>query len=149
MKNQEMNRIEKRGNEFILTLIDGREFTLKIFVEKKKNSAGDINEVEHLVIPKEIREVCGRTYVRLSMIEKNGILYFENKEYHREGLSNGGWKSRLTDEEKAEYEKCEKRMEEIKRIAMTRPAKELTELEKVEKELAKLQAKRAMLLQNS
>lgn len=145
MKMQEMNRIEKSGNEFILTLVDGREFTLKIFVEKKKNAEGEIREIEHLVIPKEIREICGRTYVRLSMVKKNGILYFENKENHREGLSNGGWKARLTEEEKAEYEACEKRMEELKKIAIARPVKELTEEEKLDREIQRLLAKKARL----
>lgn len=131
------NRIEKVDGRFILTLIDGRSFELKIWTERKKKEDGSIKEMDHLIIPKEAREICGRTYVRLSYFDNSDIYEFENKEEHREGLGNGGWKNRLTDEERTEYESCEKRMEELKKIALSRPVKELTEEEKYERDILK------------
>lgn len=140
------NRIEKINDDFILTLIDGRTFELRLWTERKKRPDGSIKEMVHLIIPKEAQEICGRTYVRLSYFDNSDIYEFENKEEHREGLGNGGWKSRLTDEERTEYESCEKRMEELKKIALSRPVRELTEEEKVEKELMKVLKKKSELL---
>ena len=126
-----MNRIE-RINEKTYRLIteDNREFTCGIWYEKK-------TDCWHVIVPKEAREICGRTYIRVSKVGDNGY-EFETKTEHRTGLSGGGWKSKLTPEELAEYEICEKKMEEIKARAMSR---EITEEDKLRAEIAKLQAR--------
>lgn len=126
-----MNRIE-RINEKTYRLIteDNREFTCGIWYEKK-------TDAWHVIVPKEAREICGRTYIRVSKVGDNGY-EFETKTEHRTGLSGGGWKSKMTPEEAAEYEICERKMEAIKAAAM---AREISEADKLRAEIAKLQAR--------
>ena len=131
-----MNRIEKNNGIYTLTTIDGQKFTCDRWYEKKVDKW-------HVRIPVEAREICGRTYVRESHFDDKNIYEFETKTEHREGLGNGGWKNRLTPEELKEYEAHEKRMAELKDLAMSRPIPELTEEEKLMREIAKLQAKLA------
>ena len=119
-----MNRIEKNNGIYTLTTIDGRKFVCDRWYEKKVDKW-------HVRIPVDAREICGRTYIRESHFENSNVYEFENKTEHREGLGNGGWKNRLTPEELKEYESCEKRMNELKEIGMSRPIPELTEEEKL------------------
>jgi hypothetical protein len=128
------NKIEKTENGYILTTIDGQVYPCTRWFEKKV-------EKWHVVVPKEAREVCGRTYIRESYFDNSDIYEFETKTEHREGLGSGGWKSRLTEEELKTYEECERIMNGLKEVAMSRQPKELTEEEKLLRDIAKLQAK--------
>ena len=133
-----MNRLTKLENgTYELTLENGKTFTCTRWLEKKPNK-----QMWHVIIPKgEARDTCGRTYIRESYFDNSDIYEFETKTEHREGLSTGGWKARLTEEELEEYEEHERRMEELKQIALSRPVKGLTEAEKLEAQIAKLMAK--------
>lgn len=129
-----MNSLVKiNENSYRLTTENGSVFTCGTWYEKK-------TDAWHVRLPKEATDLCGRTYIRVSIA---GDHYeFETKTTHREGLGNGGWKSRMTEAEKAEYAELEARMEAIKQAAM---AREITEEEKLEREIAKLLAKKAEL----
>ena len=128
------NVIEKVNGKYILTTVEGQEFECSRWYEKKVDKW-------HVVVPKEAREVCGRTYIRESYFEDSDIYEFETKTTHREGIGNGGWKSRLTPEELEKYNECERVMEELKTLALSRPVKELTEEEKLEREIERLTKK--------
>ena len=132
-----MNTLKKINRDtYTLTIEDGRKFTCKTWVEKKKDKNGDPIEYEHVIIPKEARDICGRTYLRTSIV---GDFYeFETKTAHREGLGNGGWKSRMTEDEKVRWAELEAEMEQIKSACMNRT---MTEEEKVIREMEKLQKK--------
>lgn len=132
-----MNTLKKINQDtYTLTIEDGREFTCKTWIEKKKDKNGDPIEMEHVIVPKEARDICGRTYLRTSIV---GDFYeFETKTTHREGLGNGGWKSRMTEEEKVRWTELETEMEQIKSACMNRT---MTEEEKVLREMEKLQKK--------
>ena len=133
------NIITKNENgTYTLTTFDGKTFTCTRWYEKKK-------DYWHVLVPKDARDICGRTYIRESYFDNSDIYEFETKTEHREGLGNGGWKTRLTEEELKEYEEHEKRMNELKELALSRPVKELTEEEKILKEMAKLQARLAIV----
>lgn len=125
------NKITKTENGYTLTLIDGREYPCKRWYEKKVDKW-------HVMIPVEAREICGRTYIRESFFDNSDIYEFENKTEHREGLGNGGWKSRLTEEELKKYNECEKTMNDLKTLALSRQPRELTELEKTQREYEKI-----------
>jgi hypothetical protein len=129
-----MNRIEKKNGIYTLTTIDGQTFTCDRWYEKKVDKW-------HVRIPVEAREICGRTYIRESHFDDKNVYEFETKTEHREGLGNGGWKARLTKEELEEYEAHEKRMAELKDLAMSRPIPELTEEEKLQREIEKMMKK--------
>lgn len=135
-----MNRIEKTENGYILTTFDGQEFTCSRWFEKKV-------ERWHVVVPKEARDICGRTYIRESNFDNSNIYEFETKTEHRTGLASGGWRSKMTDEERKLVEEAESTIERIKSICMTR------EVEKVDPnseegllaQIAKYQAKLAKI----
>lgn len=129
-----MNIIKKIDEKtYHLTTEDGQEFTCGTWYEKK-------TEAYHVIVPKEARDLCGRTYIRVSIV---GDYYeFETKTTHREGLGNGGWKSRMTDEEKTRWTELETEMEQIKSACMART---MTVEEKVLREMEKLQKKLATL----
>ena len=120
--------------KYLLTTEDGQEFECGTWYEKK-------TDAWHVLIPKEGREICGRTYIRVSKVTDSGF-EFETKTEHREGLSGGGWKSKMTPEEAAEYEICEKKMAEIKTRAASRV---ISEEDRLKAEIAKLQAKLATM----
>ena len=120
--------------KYILTTTDGQEFECTRWYEKKVDKW-------HVLVPKEARELCGRTYIRESFFDDSDIYEFETKTEHREGIGSGGWKARLTPEELEEYESHEKRMEELKQIALSRPVKELTEEEKIQAQIDKMMAR--------
>lgn len=127
-------------NTYTLTLIDGSTYLCKRWLEKKPNK-----EMWHVIIPKEAREICGRTYIRESYFENSDTYEFENKTEHREGLGNGGWKSRLTGEELKRYNEAEKVMTELKELALSREPKVLTEEEKLMREYEKITKRLAQL----
>lgn len=128
------NRIEKREEGYILIVEDGREFVCSRWYEKKVDKW-------HVLVPKEGREICGRTYIRESYFDNSDIYEFETKTEHREGLGNGGWKSRLTEEELEKFNECERIMNELKEVALSRQPKELTDEEKIEREIERLKKK--------
>lgn len=123
--------------KYILTT-DGQEFECTRWYEKKVDKW-------HVLVPKEARELCGRTYIRESYFDNSDIYEFETKTEHREGIGSRGWKARLTPEELEEYESHEKRMEELKQIALSRPIKELTEEEKIQAQIDRMMARLAKL----
>lgn len=139
-----MNKIE-RTNEgrYILTVENGNTYECKRWLENKPNK-----QMWHVVVPKEAREICGRTYIRESYFDDKDIYEFETKTEHREGLGGGGWRSRLTTEEVKRLEEAEKTIEELKKIGMERtpekvdPNSEEGILLQIEKLKAKLEAKK-------
>lgn len=140
-----MNRIERTNEgKYILTTENGNTYECKRWLENKPNK-----QMWHVVVPKEAREICGRTYIRESYFDDKDIYEFETKTEHREGLGGGGWRSRLTEEEVKRLEEAEKTIEELKKIGMARtpekvdPNSEEGLLLQIAKLKAKLQAKRA------
>lgn len=130
-----MNKITKLNNgTYELELSNGQTFTCGRWFEKKTGHW-------HIIVPKEAREICGRTYIREKHLENIDVYEFEDKTEHRTGMSYGGWKDRMTDEEKVQWTECEKLMETIKQNCLERKPKELTETEKLELQIAKLMAK--------
>ena len=138
-----MNKIERTNGKYILTLENGTTYECQRWLEKKPNK-----EVYHVVVPKEAREICGRTYIRESYFDNKDIYEFETKTEHREGLGGGGWRSRLTTEETKRLEEAERTIEELKKIGMERtpekvdPNSEEGILLQIEKLKAKLEAKK-------
>jgi hypothetical protein len=113
-----MNKITKLENgNYQLETENGNVYPCSRWFEKKTNSW-------HVKLTKEGSEETGRTYIRESKIV-NGIYEFETKTEHREGLSYGGWKSKLTEEEKVELETYEKGIERLKEIASKREVKKV------------------------
>ena len=131
-----MNKIIKnQDNSYTLITESNNTFNnLKTWFEKKTGHW-------HIIVPKEAREECGRTYIREKFLEGKTEYQFETKTEHREGMSYGTWKDRMTEEEKAQWVECEQIMEAIKQACMERKPKELTEAEKLELQIAKLMAK--------
>ena len=129
-----MNKIEKLNNTYTLTTENGETFTCTRWFEKKTNQW-------HILIPKDARKLCGRTYIRENHFDNSTIYEFETKTEHREGMSYGSWKDRMTDEEKVQWTECEKLMETIKQNCLERKPKELTEEEKLQLQIDKLMKK--------
>jgi hypothetical protein len=135
-----MNKIEKLNNgSYILTTSDGQVFTCSRWFEKKV-------ERWHVVVPKEAREICGRTYIRESNFDNSDIYEFETKTEHRTGLTSGGWRTKMTDDERKLVEEAEKTIERIKSICMTREVEKvdpnseegiLAQIERLKKKLEK------------
>jgi hypothetical protein len=138
-----MNKIERTNGKYILTTENGNVYECQRWLEKKPNK-----EVYHVVVPKEAREICGRTYIRESYFDNKDIYEFETKTEHREGLGGGGWRSRLTTEETKRLEEAERTIEELKKIGMERtpekvdPNSEEGIRLQIEKLKAKLEAKK-------
>lgn len=134
------NRIVKVNGQYILTTEDGQEFVCSRWFEKKV-------ERWHVVVPKEARELCGRTYIRESYFDNSDTYEFDTKTEHRTGLSGGGWRSKMTPEEAKLVEEAESTIERIKSECMKR------EVEKVDPnseeglmaQIAKIQAKLAKM----
>lgn len=134
-----MNKIEKLENgSYILTTIDGQTFVCSRWFEKKV-------ERWHVVVPKEARDLCGRTYIRESYFDNSDIYEFETKTEHRTGLTSGGWRSKMTDDERKLVEEAEKTIEQIKSICMSREVEKVdpNSEEGILAQIAKLQAKLA------
>lgn len=127
-----MNKVTKLANgNYELTCENGQVFPCTRWFEKKTNAW-------HVKLPKD--NPSGRTYIRESNFKDKDVYEFETKTEHREGMSYGGWRSKLTPEEKVEIEQIEKRYLEIKEAASKRVV-ELTEEEKLLAQIAKLQEK--------
>lgn len=127
-----MNKVTKLTNgNYVLTCENGQTFECTRWYEKK-------TDAWHVKLPKD--NPSGRTYIRESNFKDKDTYEFETKTEHREGMSYGGWKSKLTEEEKVEIEQIEKRYLEIKEAASKRVV-ELTEEEKLLAQIAKLQEK--------
>ena len=134
-----MNRIEKTENGYVLTTVDGQKFTCSRWFENK-------TQKYHVVVPKEARELCGRTYIRESNFDNSNVYEFETKTEHRIGLMSGGWRSKMTEDEKKQVEDAEKLIESIKSICMTREVEKvdpnseegiLLQIERLKKKLEK------------
>lgn len=113
-----MNKIKKTiakdgSASYTLVVEDGTKFDCSIWFEKKTG-------VNHIKLPKD--NPSGRTYVRESFFEKADIYEFETKTNFRTGLTSGGWKAKMTEEEAQRYEELEAEMAEIKEAASAREA---------------------------
>lgn len=136
-----MNKIVKNAmNNYVVIDNEGNESLCKLWFEKKTSAW-------HVVLPKD--HVSGRTYIRQAIVDEainlNGEYTFGDKLEHRTGLATGGWKAKLTDEEKAELAEAEATIERIKAAAMARKVEkpEKGSVEDLEAQLEKLQAKLA------
>ena len=128
-----MNKLTKiNDNLYLLETEDGQSFECKTWFEKKTNQW-------HVKLPND--NGSGRTYVRVSHFDNTNIYEFETKTSHREGLSYGSWKDRMTDEEKSIYEECLSTIKKIEEDCKMRKPKELTEEEKLLLQIQKLQSK--------
>lgn len=144
-----MNKIIKNTNEitneitYTLITEDGRSFPCKRWFEEKTNKW-------YIEILKEGREVCGRQYITERFLDNKDEYEFETKTTHREGLSSGNWRSRLTQDELKRLEEAEKTIEELKKIGMERkPVKnDLTTPEGIEAEIQRLLEKQRQMRQN-
>lgn len=126
-----MNTIKKVGeNKYILTCEDGSVFDCELWFEKKTNKY-------HVKLPKG--NPSGRTYIRQSIVDgsKDQTYEFETKTTFRTGLTSGGWRSRLTEDEKIELKTYEEGIERLKKIGMSR--KPMTENEKLKSQISKLE----------
>ena len=133
-----MNKIEKlEDGSYILTTVDGQTFVCSRWFENK-------TQKYHVVVPKQARDLCGRTYIRESNFDNSDIYEFETKTEHRTGLTSGGWRSKMTDDERKLVEDAEKTIERIKSICMTREVKKvdpnseegiMAEIERLKKKL--------------
>ena len=133
-----MNKIEKlEDGSYILTTADGQTFVCSRWFENK-------TQKYHVVVPKQARDLCGRTYIRESNFDNSDIYEFETKTEHRIGLASGGWRSKMTDDERKLVEDAEKTIERIKSICMTREVKKvdpnseegiIAEIERLKKKL--------------
>lgn len=136
-----MNRIEKIGDKYVLTLENGKKFNCTRWYEKKVDTW-------HILVPKEARDICGRTYIREKFLE-NGSYEFENKTEHRTGMTTGGWRSKLTPEETEELKKAEETIERLKKIGMEReiPKVDPNSIEGIEKMIQRLLEKQKKLME--
>lgn len=135
-----MNKIEKLENgTYILTTDDGQTFTCSRWFENK-------TQKYHVLVPKPARDICGRTYIRESYFDHSNIYEFETKTEHRTGLTSGGWRSKMTEDERKLVEDAEKTIERIKSICMTRETEKvdpnseegiLLQIERLKKKLEK------------
>ena len=135
-----MNKIEKLENgTYILTTDDGQTFTCSRWFENK-------TQKYHVLVPKPARDICGRTYIRESYFDHSNIYEFETKTEHRTGLTSGGWRSNMTEDERKLVEDAEKTIERIKSICMSREVEKvdpnseegiLLQIERLKKKLEK------------
>lgn len=134
------NRIEKTERGYILTTNDGQEFVCTRWYEKKVDKW-------HVVVPKEAREICGRTYIRESNFDDSDVYEFDTKTEHRTGLSGGGWRSKMTEEERKLVEEAESTIERIKSECMKREVEKVdpNSEEGILAQIAKMQAKLAKM----
>lgn len=104
-------KVEKVGDDYILSEVGGT-YTEKctIWYEKKTGK-------NHVKLPKD--NPSGRTYIRQDKVDL-GPVEFDQKTEFRTGLSSGGWKSKMTEDERIEVENLEKRLDEIKSLCQSR-----------------------------
>jgi hypothetical protein len=125
-----MNTIKKVEDKYILTCEDGSVFNCELWFEKKTNKW-------YIKLPKD--NPSGRTYITKTFVDnsKDQTYEFQTKTEFRSGLTSGGWRSRLTDEEKQELAEYEEGIERLKKIGLSR--KPLTENDKLRNQIKKLE----------
>ena len=131
-----INKITRIGKQtWKLECFNGETFDCKEWFEKKTGKW-------HVKLPAD--NPSGRTYIRVDKIIGDEF-EFETKTEHREGL---GWKDRMTDEEKKQWQACEETMAKIKKACEERQPEKLEKnseewlLAEIAKLTAKLEAKR-------
>ena len=131
-------RVEKVGDEYILSEIGGTYSEKCTIIHEKKTGEN------HVKLPKD--NPSGRTYIRQKKVDL-GPVEFEEKTVFRTGLSSGGWRSKMTEEEKIEVENLEKRLNEIKSLCQSRKVKKVdpNSEEGIKLQIEKLKAKLAKL----
>lgn len=134
------NTITKTNEGYILETFDGQTFTCTRWYEKKVDKW-------HVVVPKEAREICGRTYIRESNFDNSDTYEFDTKTEHRTGLTGGGWRSKMTEEERKQVEEAEALIESIKKACMAREVEKVdpNSEEGILAQIAKMQAKLAKM----
>ena len=134
------NVINKTNEGYILTTQDGQTYICTRWYEKKVDKW-------HVVVPKEARNICGRTYIRESYFDNSDIYEFETKTEHRTGLTSGGWRSKMTDDERKQVEEAEALIESIKSECMKREVEKVdpNSEEGILAQIAKMQAKLAKM----
>ena len=139
-----MNRIEVINSQIVLITEGGNKYPCRLWTERKIKKGQAWEKVWVMPSRDGVAET-GRTYLGyeevVKSIETNGYYEFETKIEHREGMSHGGWRSKLTDEERKELEQAEAVIERLKNEAMKRERPEKTEREKLLEQIAKLEAK--------
>lgn len=141
-----MNKITKiNDTQYELTDELGNTYACKLWLEKK------VNEWQ---IKLPANNSSGRQYIRLSVFDKknvDGVYEFETKEGEGRVLNVSKWRDMLTDMEKARLNVLEGEIEEIKSACIERlksnsaEMKLQREIEKYEREKAKLEAELARL----
>ena len=112
-----MNKIAKRVVDgksiYKLTTDNGQEMDCSLWFEKKSDSW-------HVKLPKD--NPSGRTYIRQKIVDNssNGIYEFETKTEFRSGLIGGGWRNKMTEEEKTRMTELENEIEKIKKSCQER-----------------------------
>lgn len=139
-----MNRIVRTindKNETIYTIEteSGKVGICKEWTEKKAGKA----DKYHVMVPADLREETGRTYISLNYFKNSDIYEFETKTEHREGLGNGGWEGRLTDDEKIELQEARDTIERLKKVGLGR--KPLSEADRLKAEIEALKAQIASM----
>lgn len=141
-----MNKIYKETNftgevKYRVVTEDGIEFYGKPWYEKKTNKVW-------VKLPDD--NPTGRKYIDAKLIEQNGGEYeFESKTSGPRVLNptgSQGWRSRLEPDELEKLKEAEQTIEALKALAMSRPKKELTPEEKIQKQIDTLLRKQAELL---
>lgn len=146
MRGINMNKITKiNDTQYELTDELGNTYACKLWLEKK------VNEWQ---IKLPANNSSGRQYIRLSVFDKknvDGVYEFETKEGEGRVLNVSKWRDMLTDMEKARLNVLEGEIEEIKSACIERlksnsaEMKLQREIEKYEREKAKLEAELARL----
>lgn len=126
-----MNKVFKENEKYYFENENQERFEVKTWFEKKSN-------IMWIVLPKD--NLSGRTYISLNKLV-NDKYEFENKTSGPRVLSSWNWKNRMSEEEKIKYEECQNYIEWLRNECMTRKPVELSEKEKVELEIKKLQEK--------
>lgn len=141
-----MNKILRTKNvsgqyDYELVTESGAKFACTRWFETKSDSW-------HVKLPKD--NPSGRTYIRESKITAD-VYEFETKTNHREGLSGGGWKSKMTTDEIAQVKACEATIEKIKKECQARVslAKLPDSVEGIEAQIEALLRKQATLMEKS
>ncbi len=127
-----MNYLQlQEDNTYLLTTTNGETFICKRWFEKKINAW-------QIKLPEN---PSGRKFVKESLVPNGAVYAFEDKTTGPRVLGSSGWRSKMTADEKAKFEKAEKIIEDIKKECMKRvgPAKNTPEW--YQQEIAKMQEK--------
>lgn len=135
-------KVEKVGNEYILSEVGGTYAEkCTIWYEKKTDK-------NHVKLPKD--NPSGRTYIRQDKVDL-GPVEFDQKTEFRTGLSSGGWKSKMTEDEAKQVADAEALIEAIKATASARTVEKLDpnseegirlQIEKLKLKLSKVETKK-------